>query len=201
MVNAGTGTTDRPRGREAVQAALLEAAARLFVQQGPAAVSVRQIAAEAGVNHGLVHQYFGSKEGLVRATLEHLADELAPVAEAAPDVPASIQPLLAAISDRAAFVRLLGWLLLEGAAPSALPTDFPVIRGTLDRVRSELGDAEPRVDPRIVVATFISVAFGWLVFRRYITEAAQLEDHTESEILAEMGKLVGAMVDWNRSEG
>ena len=184
-----------------MQQALLEAAGRLFVEQGPAAVSVRQIAAEAGVNHGLVHQYFGSKDGLVHATLEHLAEELAPIAEGAPDVPASVDPLLAAISDRAAFVRLLGWLLLEGADPSALPTDFPVIRRALARIDRELGPAAPRVDPRIVIASFVSMAFGWLVFRRYIVDATRLEDLDESDVLEGMGQLFGAMIDWNRGTG
>ena len=194
-----TETSEKPRGREAVRGALLDAAARLFVERGPGAVSVRQLAAAAGVNHGLVHQYFGSKDGLIQATLEHLASQIAPIAEGAPDVPASIHPLLAAIGDRAAFVRLLGWLLLEGADPAALPTDFPVVRGVLDRVERELGDAEPRVDSRVVVASFISMAFGWLVYRRYIVEAAQLEDQTEAEILEGMGQVLAAMVDWNRS--
>ena len=179
-----TETSEKPRGREAVRGALLDAAARLFVERGPGAVSVRQLAAAAGVNHGLVHQYFGSKDGLIQATLKHLASQIAPIAEGAPDVPASIHPLLAAIGDRAAFVRLLGWLLLEGADPAALPTDFPVVRGVLDRV---------------VVASFISMAFGWLVYRRYIVEAAQLEDQTEAEILEGMGQVLAAMVDWNRS--
>lgn len=184
-----------------MQQALLEAAGRLFVERGPAAVSVRQIAAEAGVNHGLVHQYFGSKDGLVHATLEHLAEELAPIAEGAPDVPASVDPLLAAIGDRAAFVRLLGWLLLEGADPSALPIDFPVIRGALARIDSELGDTTPRVDPRVVIASFVSMAFGWLVFRRYIVDATRLDDLDEGEVLEGMGQLFGAMIDWNRGTG
>ncbi len=160
---------------------------------------MRQLADAADVNHGLVHQYFGSKDGLIQATLEHLASQIAPVAEDASDVPASIHPLLAAIGDRAAFVRLLGWLLLEGADPAALPTDFPVVRGVLDRIEREMGDAPRRVDSRVVVAGFISMAFGWLVYRRYIVEAAQLEDHTEAEILDGMGQMLAAMVDWNRS--
>jgi hypothetical protein len=108
---------------------------------------------------------------------------------------------MAAISDRAAFVRLLGWLLLEGADPSALPTDFPVIRRALARIDSELSGAAPRVDPRIVVASFVSMAFGWLVFRRYIVDATRLDDLSESEVLEGMGQLFGAMIDWNRSAG
>ena len=34
-------------------------------------MSVKKLASEAGVNHGLVHYYFGSKEGLVVEAYEH----------------------------------------------------------------------------------------------------------------------------------
>ena len=53
------------RGRAASEDALVRAAADLFEDVGPHAVSVRAIAERAGVNHGLVHHYFGSKSGLV----------------------------------------------------------------------------------------------------------------------------------------
>ncbi len=192
-------TEQRPRGREAVTRALLEAASRLFVERGPAAVSVRELAAEAGVNHGLVHQYFGSKDALVRATLEYLATELQPVAEGARDVPASIHPLLRAIGQREAFVRLLAWQLLEGADPAALPGEFPVVRRTLERIAEELGDSDTRVDSRIAVAAFVSMAFGWLVFERYLEQAAELTDQSDEEILEGFGRLLTGMVEWNCS--
>lgn len=48
---------------------LLEVAERLFAQQGYEAVSVRQLAAEAGVNIAMVSYYFGSKEKLFEALI------------------------------------------------------------------------------------------------------------------------------------
>jgi AcrR family transcriptional regulator len=53
-------------GREA----LLEAASRLFAEDGVSGVSLRRIAEEAGVTPAMVHYYFGSKEGLYDALLE-----------------------------------------------------------------------------------------------------------------------------------
>jgi AcrR family transcriptional regulator len=50
--------------------ALLDAAERLLVDVGYAGVSTRRLAAEAGVNHGLVHYYFGSLEHLLVQVLE-----------------------------------------------------------------------------------------------------------------------------------
>ncbi|MCV7113486.1 helix-turn-helix transcriptional regulator, partial [Mycolicibacterium setense] len=48
-----------PTGREEVAAAVLEAAADLFAERGPAATSIRDIAARSKVNHGLVFRHFG----------------------------------------------------------------------------------------------------------------------------------------------
>ena len=63
----------RPLGRDAVVAAVLAAAAELFAEKGPAATSVRDIAARSGVNHGLVYRHFGAKEQLVGAVLDYLS--------------------------------------------------------------------------------------------------------------------------------
>ncbi len=49
---------------------LLEAALGLLVRDGYFRLSTRDIAAEAGVNHALVHYYFGTKDQLVVAALD-----------------------------------------------------------------------------------------------------------------------------------
>ena len=56
--------------REANVEAFLDAAERLLVGEGAAGISTRQLAAEAGQNHGLVHYYFGSVDELLLQTLE-----------------------------------------------------------------------------------------------------------------------------------
>ena len=47
-------------------------ALRLFAAHGPEAVSLRQVAAAAGVSPGLVVHHFGSKEGLCREVDQHV---------------------------------------------------------------------------------------------------------------------------------
>lgn len=56
----------RPRAHdpEGRRADVLAAARRLFAKNGYARTSIREIAAEADVNHALVVTYFGSKEAL-----------------------------------------------------------------------------------------------------------------------------------------
>ncbi|MEO3891515.1 helix-turn-helix domain-containing protein [Nonomuraea sp. B5E05] len=64
---SNAGGTDAPRRRRdaaATRQSLLEAARQRFARDRYEAVSVRDIAADVGVNVALVYRYFGSKAGL-----------------------------------------------------------------------------------------------------------------------------------------
>ena len=56
--------------------ALLAAAESLLVEVGYAGITVRKLAERAGVNHGLVHYYFGSMQDLLLRVLERFTDGL-----------------------------------------------------------------------------------------------------------------------------
>jgi len=62
--------------RSAAEEALLDAAERLLVEIGYARITTRRLAEEAGVNHGLVHYYFGSMENLLVRVLERFTERL-----------------------------------------------------------------------------------------------------------------------------
>ena len=62
--------------RSAAEEALLDAAERVLVDAGYAAITTRRLAEEAGINHGLVHYYFGSVENLLVRTLERFTEQL-----------------------------------------------------------------------------------------------------------------------------
>lgn len=63
MVKSALGDGTRPD----LRAATLEAAARLLAVEGPAGLSIRRIAAEAGCSTMAVYHYFDGKQGLVDA--------------------------------------------------------------------------------------------------------------------------------------
>ena len=65
-----------PSIREANVQAFLDAAERLLVREGAAGISTRQLAREAGQNHGLVHYYFGSVDELLLQTLERFTERV-----------------------------------------------------------------------------------------------------------------------------
>ncbi len=62
--------------RQANVTAFLDAAERLLVREGAAGISTRQLATEAGQNHGLVHYYFGSVDELLLQTLERFTSRV-----------------------------------------------------------------------------------------------------------------------------
>jgi AcrR family transcriptional regulator len=71
-----TEVVHKTAARSAAEEALLDAAERLLVDVGYASITTRRLAEEAGVNHGLVHYYFGSNENLLVRTLERFTERL-----------------------------------------------------------------------------------------------------------------------------
>ena len=65
-----------PSHRASADEALLDAAERLLVEVGHAGITTRRLAEEAGVNHGLVHYYFGSMENLLVRVLERFTERV-----------------------------------------------------------------------------------------------------------------------------
>jgi AcrR family transcriptional regulator len=70
------GATEKATPRQAAEEALLDAAERLLIDVGHAGITTRGLAEEAGVNHGLVHYYFGSNENLLVRALERFTERL-----------------------------------------------------------------------------------------------------------------------------
>ena len=62
--------------RSSAEETLLDAAERLLVDVGYGGITTRRLAEEAGVNHGLVHYYFGSNENLLVRALERFTERM-----------------------------------------------------------------------------------------------------------------------------
>jgi TetR/AcrR family transcriptional regulator len=71
-----TAVSQKTAARSAAEDALLDAAERLLVELGHAGITTRRLAEEAGVNHGLVHYYFGSNENLLARALERFTERM-----------------------------------------------------------------------------------------------------------------------------
>jgi AcrR family transcriptional regulator len=122
--------------RSAAEGALLDAAERLLVEVGHAGITTRRLAEEAGVNHGLVHYYFGSIENLLVRVLERFTAELTArqramyAAAEVPFIEKWRQAMLYLVSADVAYEKI--WLELQ-----ALAWNRPDLRKPLARVNDE----------------------------------------------------------------
>jgi AcrR family transcriptional regulator len=172
-----------PRGAQAVQASLISAASELFASRGPSGVSVREVAAAANVNHGLVHHYFGSKDGLLRAVLDELA------AEAAGEIVAwDGTTTFDASSATSRHSRIVAHLLLESRNPADVQTSFP----TIERLTADLrARGMSRDDAARRAALVGALALGWQLFAPFLERAAGVESGAADPLGEGIQRLLG----------
>lgn len=146
---------------------IMDAAERLFAEQGYASTSLRHIIAEAGVNLAAIHYHFGSKEDLLdqlvtRKSTPVNAQRLALLdrfeAEAAPQ-PAPLEkvfeaflgPVFHQVVHQPEMVKLMGRLYGEGLMPALIKKHFePMIQRFLTALRQAVPDLpEEELDWRI----------------------------------------------------
>ena len=101
---------------EQTKRALLEAAVRLLDRRAAGDISVRDIAAEAGVNHGLVHHYFGTKQRLFVAAMEFPVDVV------------TVVPRLLADGEDGVGERFVRFVVEQWDRPDVHPTLLGVVR-------------------------------------------------------------------------
>src|SRR3954467_7631007 len=110
----------RPTGREEISDAVLDAAERLFAAAGPNEVSLRAIAQEAGVNYGVVHRHFGTKDELFDRLMQRYAERwTARLERGEIDYDGALEQMLGTGRDGRADLRLLGWTMLAHRAGTA----------------------------------------------------------------------------------
>lgn len=175
-------------GREAVKAALRSAAAELFADRAASQVSVREIAERAGVNHGLVHRHFGSKEELRREALELLADEIRDdFKQSAAGLKGQIE-LFEAVAKRDGYWRSLARALIDREELDAVQQRSPVI----DELLKDVPDGPKGEEQRLWLAMMLSQALGWLIFEPYLARATHLDDIPSDELRARVIALTRA---------
>ena len=173
-------------------ASLVAAATELFAERGPDGVSLREIAAHAGLNYGLIHQYVGSKDDLLRLDMAHSTSTTAARFAQADGVGEALELLQGPVgADRAPYPRLLAWAILQGrdakelAGPSpALPKLIAMLpqRGADGPADGGAGGADDDLaddlsgDPRLRAAAIAALTLGWSLYGTFVSHAAGLDD-------------------------
>jgi TetR/AcrR family transcriptional regulator, repressor for neighboring sulfatase len=143
---------------------LLASAIELFARHGPASVSIRDVALHAGLNHGLLHRHFGSKDALITEAIEVGVASLMPgaLAPAGLDIDEVVQVMHADPIP----ARLIARTLVDDVTISSVRHRYPVMDGVLALARSAPADARPPglATPRIAAAAAASMVGGSVIW-------------------------------------
>ena len=199
-------TSGAPRGRQQVKQALIEAGIKLFSERGMAAVSVRELADEAGVNHSLLFRYFGDKNALIKAVFEQRFDRLGAMYLSADDTPAGngeqmLETSIRAVMQDEQLWRLMTFAALEGQHQIVNSIPSPYLRTTLKQLekRQRNNEIYNGVEASVLLASGFALGLGWAVFRRTLMSMAQAGDRDFEELRVQVDKLWEDMLKPTRS--
>ena len=118
-----------PRPSQNIELALLQSGRALYAERGAARLSVRALAEHAGVNVGMFHYHFKTKDAFLRQLLAGMYEEMfaqlsGQVAQSGP----ALKRLRQALMVLGVFVRdhapMLGRVMADAAAGEAVAVDF-----------------------------------------------------------------------------
>ncbi len=165
----------RPRDPARTREAILEAARTRLAKDGPEGLSLSEVAHLAGVNRGTAYQHFETRDKLIKATAEWVADKLF---RAAFGDPATLgerrieQVDVAGLTDRLANFAMDNpelcrvWLLRVLSSPDPASDPFwKEYEGSLARfAQSRL--AQDNIDTEVLSVIMLAGTFLWPVWAR-----------------------------------
>lgn len=156
------------------RSALLDAVETLCADHNPSDVTMRQIAEHAAVSLGLAYHHFGSKHGLMGASLARIGQEFAEATDMAPEYEGVVPALVDAMAGRPAFARIVAWFILRGDDITVLMGGHPLIARVAERASHEGHD-----HPRELAAVLALIGLGTSFFGPDVAGAAQLPDGSD----------------------
>jgi AcrR family transcriptional regulator len=171
----------------ATQQAILAAARELFAARGVHGVSVRDIAAAAGVNHALVHRYFGAKSDMVAAILATEAEAMSsmnrPDADEAESLVALRDALEHVLTEHRTSLLLLLRAEIDGLTPERLLDGAPARPlGLLGRWLEAHGTGAAGSEPRALTMVLGAAIMGLASLQPMLAAGAGLEDEDPDEV-------------------
>ena len=195
---ANSPSTPKQIGRDEVIRRLVAAAATLFAEYGPDGVSLRQVAAKAGVNYGLLHQYVGTKDDLLRLVFRSVSESAAGRFAEAGDLDAALDAFAGAGPEPSQYVRMLAWALLQGRDAEGLLGRSPALATLLARI-----DPTPdgSTEARMRLASAVAMSLGWQLFGPFIANGVGLGDAPAEDLRAQRKAILRSLVLTDATRG
>lgn len=191
-----TSTSSRPtRDRADAESRLIAAAADMLGEVGPRAMSVRAVAERAGVNHGLVHHYFGGKDGLLTAAMSRLVDEHAQFAREMSRGSALPAPL--ALSQDQRYLRAVVRAVLDGEmklATMEIERGVSIPRGALQYAVAMRNMETPDVETKAMLAIGMALEMGWAALEPFLFAIAEVSGDEAQEVRDRVRQLTATVV-------
>lgn len=179
--------TEAHSSAERTKTKILRAARELFAERGIRYVSVRDIATQAGVNHALVHRYFGAKEDVVaeiiRREVEAAGLSAPPYGKTPEESLGGLRRMLHfGMTDAGTTIKLVTRAELAGLEPEKMLHGEPQLLGALaEWIRHEQGKAESAAgaagdlpDPALAAAVIGASIFSFVTLSPWIMTAVGL---------------------------
>jgi AcrR family transcriptional regulator len=176
------------RGDAAVtRQAILVAARELFAARGVDGVSVRDIAAAAGVNHALVHRYFGAKADMVDAILASEAEAMSAMGRTDLGDEESLKALGTALeyllTERRTSLLLMLRAEIDGLMPERLAGGAAAQPlGALESWLEAHGSGQAGAEPRELAMVLGAAILGLAALQPMLAAGAGLGDDDPDEV-------------------
>ncbi len=179
-------------GRDMVEERLVLAGARLLQRLAPTAISGRKLAAEAGVNYGSIHHYFGSVDEIIRQSFQ-LHRTMFYEVERSGDKP----PDFFSVTQHPGYVRAVTWQALDPKFAGS-GSEFPV---AVSLIRSlEQNGGHINTTARALVCSLLSLQLSWALFRPIINASLQRDIRDLEPLAATYLARIAAFVPANRED-
>ena len=170
-----------PTGPVEVREAVLEAATRVFGRNGVEAASLREIAAEANVQPGLINRYVGKRDNLIDAVYQRLTAELVADIDGAPLRPHGFDR----DSTMGRWTAMTTYYALHGRALP--PLERSPVSAIAAGIRTHYGADDQTARRR--AAQIVGSALGWRLFERQLAEMGGIEARDLPEIRLDLNLL------------
>jgi AcrR family transcriptional regulator len=175
-------TEKSTRSRVDSEERLIVAAGELMSEVGPRALSVRGVAERAGVNHGLVHHYFGGKDGLLQAAMVRLVEEHAVFAREKSQ--GSPMPVPLSLKDDQKYLRAVVRSVLDDEmelAQTELTAGVSVPRTALDHAVTKKKMEKADVETKALFSIGMAMEMGWAALEPFIFASMDVVGDEEQE--------------------
>ncbi|CAB4601409.1 unannotated protein [freshwater metagenome] len=185
-----------PRSRTDAEMKLITAAADMLGEVGPRAMTVRGIAERAGVNHGLVHHYFGSKDALAEAAMLHLVQQHAnDVREQSHGNPI---PAPLALNDEPRYLRAVVRSVLDGElelATTELTAGVSIPRSALQHATKIKKLEEPDLESKAITGMGMALEMGWAALEPFIFSITDVQEKDQEEVREIVRRMRNSLIE------